>query len=86
MHVLITVVNHFSNGEKFDTELCTRLLTLVDDPTIPVVVCMDICVGQLCNVRMAQTRKGAENEDIPVNARTVVGKFDVHHGLQFRSG
>ena len=53
VHVLITVVNHFSNGEKFDTELCTRLLTLVDDPTIPVVVCMNICMGQFRNVRIA---------------------------------
>ena len=73
MHVLITVVNHFSNGEKFDTELCTRLLTLVDDPTIPVVVRMDICVGQLCYVRMAQARKSAEDEDIPVDTCFVVG-------------
>ena len=52
----------------------------------PVVVCVNIGMGQLCNVRMAQARKGAENEDIPVDARPVVGKFDVHHGLQFRSG
>ena len=53
---------------------------------IPVVVRVNIGVSQLCNVRMAQARKGAENEDIPVDACSVVGKFDVHDGLQFRSG
>ena len=73
MHVLITVVNHFSNGEKFDTELCTRLLTLVDNPMITVVVRMDVRMGQLCNVRMAQARKSAEDEDIPVDTRFIVG-------------
>jgi hypothetical protein len=32
---------------------------------------------------MAQARKSAEDEDIPVDARSVVGKFYVHDGLQF---
>ena len=53
VHILITLVEHFGDGKKFDTELCTRLLTLVDDPTIPVVVCMNICMGQFRNVRIA---------------------------------
>ena len=53
VQVLITLVEHFGDGKKFDTELCTRLLTLVDDPTIPVVVCMNICMGQFRNVRIA---------------------------------
>ena len=43
-------------------------------------------MGEFHHVGMAQARKSAENEGIPVNARTVVGKFDVHDGLQFRSG
>lgn len=86
MQIFITVVDHFSNGKEFDTELCTCLLPLVDDPIIPIVVCMNIGMGQLCYVRMAQARKSAEDEGIPVNARSVVRKFDVHHGLQFRSG
>ena len=86
MHILITFVDHFSNGKEFNTELCTCLLPLVDNPIIPIVVCVNIGMGQLCYVRMAQAREGAKDEGIPVNARTVVGKFDVHHGLQFRSG
>ena len=45
---------------------------------------MDVRVGEFHYVRMAQTRKGAKDEGVTVNARTVVGKFDVHHGLQFR--
>ena len=40
---------------------------------IPVVVRVNIGMGQLCNVRMAQPRKGAEDEDIPVDTRFVVG-------------
>ena len=73
MQVFITLVNHFGDGEEFDPELRTRFPILVDDPTIPVVVRMDICVGQLCYVRMAQARKSAEDEDIPVDTCFVVG-------------
>ena len=51
---------------------------------IPVVVRVNIGVSQLCNVRMAQVRKGAE--DIPVHTRFVVGQLYVHDSLQFRSG
>ena len=86
VHVLITFVEHFGNGKKFDTELHTRFLTLVDDPTSSVVVRMDVRMGKFHHVCMAQARKGAEDEDIPVDARPVVGELDVHHGLQFRSG
>lgn len=86
MQVFITVVGHFSYSKEFDTKLCARVLPFVDNPPLSVIVRMNICVGQLCYVRMAQTRKSAENEDIPVDARSVVGKFDVHDGLQFRSG
>ena len=32
-------------------------------------------------VRMAQTRKGAEDEGVTVDARPVVGEPDIHHGL-----
>ena len=73
VHVLITFVEHFGNGKKFDTELHTRFLTLVDNPPIPVTIRMNICVGQLCNVRMAQTHKSAEDEGVPVNTCFVVG-------------
>lgn len=86
MQIFITVIDYFGYRKEFNTELCTRLLPLVDDPMIPVVVRMDVRMGKFHHVCMAQTRKGAENEDIPVDARSVVGKFDVHHGLQFRSG
>lgn len=86
VHVLITLVEHFSYGKQFDTELRTCLLPFVDDPTIPVIVRMDVRVGKFHHVCMAQARKGTEDEGIPVNARSVVGKFDVHDGLQFRSG
>ena len=79
MHVLITVVEHCGDGKQFDPELRTCLLPFVDDPMLPVIVRMDVRMGKFHHVCMAQTRKGAENEDIPVNARTVVGKFDVHH-------
>ena len=36
--------------------------------------------------RQAQTRKGAEDEGVTVDARPVVGEPDIHDGLQFRSG
>ena len=83
MQVFITLVNHFGDGKEFDPELRTRLLPFVDDPTLPVVVRMDIGIGKFHHVCMAQARKSAEDEDIPVDARSVVGKFYVHDGLQF---
>ena len=73
MQVFITVVDHFGNGKEFDPELCTRLLPFVDNPMITVVVRMDVRMGQLCNVRMAQARKSAEDEDIPVDTPFIVG-------------
>ena len=45
---------------------------------------MDVRVGEFHYVRMAQAREGAEDEGIPVDARSVVGEPDIHHGLQFR--
>ena len=75
MQVFITLVNHFGDGEEFDPELRTRLLPFVDDPTLPVVVRMDVRIGKFHHVRMAQARKGAEDEDIPVDARPVVGEL-----------
>ena len=45
---------------------------------------MDVRVGEFHYVRMAQTRKGAEDEGVTVNTRSVVGEPDIHHGLQFR--
>lgn len=86
IQAFITVVGHFSYRKEFNTKLCARLLPFVDNPPLSVIVRMNICEGQLCYVRMAQIRKSAEDEDIPVDARSVVGKFDVHDGLQFRSG
>ena len=86
MHILITLVEHFGNGKKFDPELRTCFLAPVDNPALSVIVRMDVRVGEFYYVCMAQARKGAENEGIPVNARPVVGEPDIHHGLQFRSG
>ena len=86
VHVLITFVEHFGNGKKFDTELHTRLLTLVDDPPLSVIVRMDVSMGKFHHLCMSQARKGAEDEDIPVDARPIVRELDIHHGLQFRSG
>lgn len=40
-------------------------------------------MGKFHHVRMAQAREGAEDEGVPVDARLVIGKLDVHHGLQF---
>ena len=85
MHVLITVVEHFSGGKELNTELRTCLLPFVDDPMLPVIVRMNIYMGQFRNVRIAQTCKSAEDEGIPVNACSVIGEPDIHHGLQFRS-
>ena len=45
---------------------------------------MDVRVGVFHYVRMAQTRKGAKDEGVTVDARSVVGEPDIHHGLQFR--
>ena len=42
---------------------------------------MDVRMGEFHHVGMAQAREGAENEGIPVDARSVVGKLDIHHGL-----
>ena len=73
VHLLITLVEHFGNGKKFDTELRTRFLAPVDNPPLSVVVRMDVRVGEFHYVRMAQTRKGAEDEGVTVDARSVVG-------------
>ena len=82
--ILITLVEHFSGGKEFDSELRTRLLASVDNPPLSVVVRMDVRVGEFHYVRVAQARKGAE--DIPVHTRFVVGQLYVHDSLQFRSG
>ena len=84
MHVLITVVEHFSGGKELDTELRTCLLPFVNDPMLPVIVRMDVRMGKFHHVRVAQARKGAKDEDVPVNACSVIGELDIHHGLQFR--
>ena len=85
MRVFITVVDHFSYGKELNTELRTCLLPFVDDPTLPVIVRMDVRVGEFHHVRMAQAREGTEDEGIPVNARSVIGELDIHDSLQFRS-
>ena len=41
-------------------------------------------MGEFHHVCMAQARKGTEDEGIPVNACSVIGELDIHHGLQFR--
>ena len=46
---------------------------------------MDVRMGKFHHVRVAQARKGAKDEDVPVNACSVIGELDIHHGLQFRS-
>ena len=46
---------------------------------------MDVRMGEFHYVCVAQSRKGAEDEGVTVDARPVVGKPDIHHGLQFRS-
>ena len=81
MHILITLVKHFGNGKQFDTELRTCFLTPVDNPPLSVIVRMDVRVGEFHYVRMAQTRKGAEDEGIPVDTRSVIGEPDIYHGL-----
>ena len=60
--ILITLVEDFGDGKEFDTELCTYLLPFVDDPMIPVVVRMDICVGQLCNVEWLRPVKAQKTK------------------------
>ena len=85
MHVLITVVEHCGDGKQFDPELRTRFLAPVDNPPIPVIVRINICVGKFHHVHMAQAREGAEDEGIPVDACPIVGEPDIHDSLQFRS-
>lgn len=82
--ILITLVEHFSGGKELNTELRTCLLPFVDNLTLSVIVRMDVRVGKLHHVCMAQTRKGAEGEGITVDARSVIGELDIHDGLQFR--
>ena len=82
--ILITLVEHFSGGKELNTELRTCLLPFVDNPPLSVIVRMDVRVGEFHYVRMAQTRKGAKDEGVTVDARSVVGEPDIHHGLQFR--
>ena len=45
MHILITLVEHFGNGKKFDPELRTCFLAPVDNPALSVIVRMDVRVG-----------------------------------------
>ena len=59
-------------------------MPFVDNPPLSVIVRMDVRVGEFHYVRMAQTRKGAKDEGVTVDARSVVGEPDIHHGLQFR--
>lgn len=61
-----TVVDHFGDGKEFNPKLCTHLLTLVDNPTIPVIVRMDVCMGKFHHVCMAQARKSAKDKDVTV--------------------
>ncbi len=51
---------------------------------LPVIVRMDVRMGKFHHVCVAQARKGAKDEDVPVNACSVIGELDIHHGLQFR--
>ena len=53
--ILITLIEHFSYGKEFNTELRACLLTPVDNPPLSVVVRMDVRVGEFHYVRMAQT-------------------------------
>lgn len=77
--ILITLVEHFGDGKKFHTELRTCLLPFVDDPMLPVIVRMDVRMGKFHHVCVAQARKGAKDEDVPVNACSVIGELDIHH-------
>ena len=45
MQIFITVIDYFGYRKEFNTELRTCLLPLVDDPIIPIVVCMNIGMG-----------------------------------------
>ncbi len=81
MHILITLVKHFGNGKQFDTELRTCFLAPVDNPALPVIVRMDVRVGEFHYVRMAQARESTEDEGIPVDTRSVIGEPDIYHGL-----
>ena len=81
MQVFITVVDHFDDGKKFFPKLRTCFLPFVDNPPLSVIVRMDVRVGEFHYVRMAQTRKGAEDEGIPVDTRSVIGEPDIYHGL-----
>ena len=74
---LITVVEHCGDGKQFDPELRTRFLAPVDNPPIPVIVRINICVGKFHHVRMAQACKGTEDEGIPVDTRSVIGEPDI---------
>lgn len=69
MQVFITLVNHFGDGEEFDPELRTRLLPFVDDPTLPVVVRMDIGIGKFHHVawlRLVKAQKTKTSRLMPV--------------------
>ena len=46
VHLLITLVEHFGDGKEFHTELRTCFLTPVDDPPLPVIVRMDVRMGE----------------------------------------
>ena len=51
---------------------------------LPVIVRMDVRVGKFHHVCVAQPSEGAKDESVTVDARSVVGELDIHHGLQFR--
>ena len=44
--ILITLIEHFSYGKEFNTELRACLLTPVDNPPLSVVVRMDVRVSE----------------------------------------
>lgn len=45
---------------------------------------MNIRMGKSRHVCMAQTYKGAKDENIPVHTRFIIGKLYVYYGLRFR--
>lgn len=66
------------DGQQLHLELRTRFLPSVDNPHIPVGVCMQIVVGQLLYVRIGQTYERTEYEDVSDDNRFIVRQVYFH--------
>ena len=64
LHIAIFLDDMLGNVQQSDIGFDTRFLTLGVQPQMPVERGLQIRLGKVCHIRPAQSRKGAEDEQI----------------------